>query len=52
MFKDKRFRVRDINEVLEDLQMARNTYRKVERIFLCDGDALCLATDKSLCDSG
>ena len=48
MFKDKRFRVRDINEVLEDLQMARNTYRKVERIFLCDGDALCLATDKLL----
>lgn len=48
MFKDKRFRVRDAAEVIEDLEMARKTYRKVERIFLCDGDALCLATDKLL----
>lgn len=48
MFKDKQFRVRDLDEVLEDLQMARNTYRKVERIFLCDGDALCLANSKLL----
>ena len=24
------------------------TYRKVERVFLCDGDALCLSTDKLL----
>lgn len=46
MFKEKRFRVRKIEEVLEDLDMARARYRRVERIFLCDGDALCLATDK------
>ncbi|HKM29016.1 MAG TPA: radical SAM protein [Anaerovoracaceae bacterium] len=46
MFKDKKFRVRDMNEVLEDLQMARKAYRKVEKIFLCDGDALCLANSK------
>lgn len=38
MFKDKRFRVRDVKEVIEDLEMARRTYRKVERIFLCDGE--------------
>ena len=43
MFKDKTFRVRDIDEVLEDLEMARRTYRRVEKIFLCDGDALCLS---------
>lgn len=48
MFKDKRFRVRDVKEVIEDLEMARRTYRKVERIFLCDGDALCLSTEKLL----
>ncbi len=48
MFKSKRFRVRDIKEVMEDLETARATYRKVERIFLCDGDALCLSTDKLL----
>lgn len=46
MFKDKKFRVRDINEVMEDLEMARKTYRNIDKIFLCDGDALCLAADK------
>ena len=46
MFKEKRFRVRKIEEVLEDLDMARARYRRVERIFLCDGDAICLSTDK------
>lgn len=46
MFKDKKFRVREISQVIEDLEMARKTYRKVEKIFLCDGDALCLANNK------
>lgn len=48
MFKAKQFKVRKIEEVLEDLQWAREHYRKVERIFLCDGDALCLANHKLL----
>lgn len=42
MFKDKKFRVRKVNEVLEDLESARKAYRKVNRIFLADGDALVL----------
>lgn len=42
MFKDKRFRVRKVNEVLEDLDSARQHYRQVGRIFLADGDALVL----------
>ncbi len=42
MFRDKKFRVRPLSEVLEDLQTARKTYRVVDKIFLCDGDALCL----------
>lgn len=42
MFKDKQFRVRDINEVLEDLDTARQSYRNVNKIFLADGDALVL----------
>ncbi len=46
MFKDKRFRVRPIDEVLEDLEMARRAYPRVEKIFLCDGDALCLSNEK------
>ena len=46
MYKAKQFRVRPVEEVIEDLEVARKTYSKVGRIFLCDGDALCLKTDK------
>lgn len=46
MFKDKQFRVRNMDEIMEDLEMARKTYAYVRRIFLCDGDALCLANNK------
>lgn len=46
MYKDKKFHLRDPKEVLEDLQWARAHYRRVERIFLCDGDALALKNDK------
>ena len=42
MFKDKRFRVRKVSEVLEDFDSARRQYRRVDRIFLADGDALVL----------
>lgn len=42
MFKDKKFRVRNVNEVLEDLDSARKDYRRVDKIFLADGDALVL----------
>ena len=46
MFKDKKFRVRPIEEVFEDLEMARRAYPVVEKIFLCDGDALCISNEK------
>ncbi len=42
MFKDKKFRIRKIEEVLDDLNSARRHYRHVEKIFLADGDALVL----------
>ena len=48
MFKDKKFRVREISEVVKDLKVARQSYRNVDKIFLADGDALCLANDKLL----
>lgn len=46
MYKDKTFRVRDLQEVVEDLEMARKYYQriKVRRIFLADGDALIVKT--------
>ena len=46
MYIDKKFRVRSEEEVFDDLQDARETYPYVERVFLCDGDALCLSTDR------
>ena len=48
MFKDKKFRVRSMQEIFQDIDAARAMYRYVGRIFLCDGDALCLAADKLL----
>ena len=48
MFKDKQFRVREIEEVIKDLEMARKYYRRVEKIFLADGDALCLSNNKMM----
>ncbi len=48
MFKDKTFRIRDPKEVLEDINDARGRYRNIDKIFLADGDALCLSNDKLL----
>ncbi len=48
MFIDKKFYVKNIDEVLEDLREARNKYKFVDKIFLCDGDALCLSNKKLL----
>ena len=46
MFKDKKFRVRPLEEVLEDLAWARRRYSRVGRMFLCDGDALALSNKR------
>lgn len=50
MYKDKKFRVRPLEEVAEDLEMARKYYShiKVRRIFLADGDALIVKTEDLL----
>ena len=46
MFKDKRFHIRSLEAITEDLEEMRAYYRRVGRIFLADGDALCLANSK------
>lgn len=46
MFKDKKFRIRKLDEIIEDLAWARKRYRRVERMFLCDGDALALSNNR------
>ncbi|MGI6168733.1 MAG: radical SAM protein [Christensenellales bacterium] len=40
MYKEKRFRLRDVEDVLQDLRTAAEHYASVRRIFLADGDAL------------
>ena len=40
MYKEKRFALRPLEEVLEDFRMARQMYRRVDKVFLADGDAL------------
>ncbi len=39
-FKGKRFRIKGFDEIVEDLDYAARRFRRVERLFLCDGDAL------------
>lgn len=46
MYRDKTFRVRDLAEVLEDLEHASTIYGdEVEKLFVADGDALVLPMD-------
>lgn len=49
MYKDKRFYVRSTEDVIEDFQLAREYYGdRIEKIFLADGDALCVSSDRIL----
>lgn len=44
MYKDEQFRVRSLDEIIEDLETARKRFRYVKRIFIADGDALAIKT--------
>ena len=48
MYKEKHFRIRPTADVLEDLDMARAAYGRVERIFLADGDAMMIPQPRLL----
>lgn len=49
MYKEKKFRVRRLEEVAEDLRSAKQYYGSyVQRIFLADGDALVVKTEDLL----
>jgi radical SAM superfamily enzyme YgiQ (UPF0313 family) len=45
MYKDKKYRVRQITEIMEDIAMAKDHYGDLGKVFLCDGDAIALETD-------
>ncbi|WP_291636473.1 radical SAM protein [Clostridium sp.] len=46
MYKEKKFRIRDLEDIMEDLQQAKLTCGVVKKVFLADGDALVLETSK------
>ncbi len=48
MYKEKSFTIRKVSEIVEDLRTARTEYRRIERIFLADGDALMMRTPQLL----
>lgn len=45
MYKDRKFRIRTLDEIKTDIQMAKEHYGDVEKVFLCDGDAIAIETD-------
>jgi len=48
MYKDKKYRERQISEIMEDIKMAKDQYGDLGKVFLCDGDAIALDTDMLL----
>lgn len=48
MYKNKKYRVRELQEILADIRMAKLYYGQVEKVFLADGDALAMDTDDLL----
>jgi radical SAM superfamily enzyme YgiQ (UPF0313 family) len=48
MFREKRFRIRKLEDVFQDIEEARRTYPRVESIFLIDGNVLVVKTDPLL----
>lgn len=48
MYKDKRYRVRPLEEIFEDIALAKTAYGDVKRVFLCDGDAVAMDTGELL----
>ena len=47
MYKEKKFRIRPVHEILEDIDMARDYYGpNLQRVFLMDGDAIIIKTEE------
>lgn len=46
MYKEDQFKIRNIEDIIADLKLGRQYYKNVKRIFLADGDALIIKTEK------
>jgi radical SAM superfamily enzyme YgiQ (UPF0313 family) len=45
MYKDRKYRIRSLDEIRTDIQMAKDYYGDLEKVFLCDGDAIDMETN-------
>jgi radical SAM superfamily enzyme YgiQ (UPF0313 family) len=45
MYKGKKFRIRDVEEILADIEEGKRYYGMVSRVFLADGNALAMKTE-------
>ncbi len=45
-YKFTRFKKRDLESVMEDIELAAKYNPGIRRVFLCDGDAMCLPADE------
>lgn len=48
MYKDKKYKVRSLEEIKTDIRMAKQYYGDVEKVFLADGDAIAMDTSELL----
>ena len=48
MYKCKQFRLKSMDEIIEHIEWLKPMYKNPERIFLADGNVLCLKTEKLL----
>ncbi|MCT4633314.1 MAG: radical SAM protein [Firmicutes bacterium] len=46
MYRNKKFKVKNLEDIYEDIKCAKDIYDSVERIFLGDANALCIETEK------
>jgi radical SAM superfamily enzyme YgiQ (UPF0313 family) len=48
MYKDKKYRIRPVADILEDINMAKKEMGDCEKVFLMDGDAIAMPMDDLL----
>lgn len=48
MYKDKKYYVKNMDEIREDIRMAKDYYGDLDKVFLADGDALAMETNDLL----
>lgn len=45
MYKDKKFRIKPVEDILKEIEASSKTYSSFEKIFIADGDAMIMKTD-------